>query len=124
MNTYTFFVTHRVEIFSTTLEHVELVLIAVVIAVAVATPLGIFIVQRPALRTVVLGVASVFQTIPSLALFGFLALRLGDEEGAATHVLCFVKLVFCQWFRSADDESKFHCNVPRLPLKTPWDYFI
>jgi osmoprotectant transport system permease protein len=72
VNTYTFFVTHRVEIFSTTLEHVELVLIAVVIAVAVATPLGIFIVQRPALRTVVLGVASVFQTIPSLALFGFL----------------------------------------------------
>jgi osmoprotectant transport system permease protein len=31
-----------------------------------------FIVQRPALRTAALGVASVFQTIPSLALFGFL----------------------------------------------------
>jgi osmoprotectant transport system permease protein len=40
--------------------------------VAIAIPLGIFIVQRPALRTVALGVASVFQTIPSLALFGFL----------------------------------------------------
>jgi osmoprotectant transport system permease protein len=42
------------------------------IAVALAIPLGIFIVQRPALRTVALGIASVFQTIPSLALFGFL----------------------------------------------------
>ena len=42
MNAYTFFVTHRVEIFSTTLEHVELVLIAMAIAVAIAIPLGIF----------------------------------------------------------------------------------
>src|SRR5947207_15621969 len=31
-----------------------------------------FIVQRPALRTIALGAASIFQTIPSLALFGFL----------------------------------------------------
>jgi osmoprotectant transport system permease protein len=72
VNVYTFFVTHRAEIFSTTLEHVELVLIAMVIAVTIAIPLGIFIVQRPAARTLALGVASVFQTIPSLALFGFL----------------------------------------------------
>jgi osmoprotectant transport system permease protein len=72
MSPYTFFVTHWREILSTTLEHVELVLLAMVIAVAIAIPLGIFIVQRPALRTVALGVASVFQTIPSLALFGFL----------------------------------------------------
>src|SRR5271155_5732350 len=72
MNAYTFFATHRAEIFSTTLEHLELVLISMAIAVALAIPLGIFIVQRPALRTVALGIASVFQTIPSLALFGFL----------------------------------------------------
>ena len=72
MNAYTFFVTHRAEICSTTLEHVELVLIAMAIAVAIAIPLGIFIAQRPAARTVALGIASVFQTIPSLALFGFL----------------------------------------------------
>lgn len=72
MNVYTFFSTHRGEIFSTTLEHMELVVIAMVIAVAVAVPLGILAVQRPGLRTVALGAASVFQTIPSLALFGFL----------------------------------------------------
>lgn len=72
MNAYTFFATHRWEIFSTTVEHVELVLIAMAIAVAIAIPLGIFIVHRPTLHTVALGAASVFQTIPSLALFGFL----------------------------------------------------
>jgi len=31
-----------------------------------------FVVQRPTLRTIALGAASIFQTIPSLALFGFL----------------------------------------------------
>lgn len=72
MNVYTFFTTHSAEILSTTLQHLQLVVIAMVIAVAVAVPLGILVVQRPGLRTVALGVASVFQTIPSLALFGFL----------------------------------------------------
>jgi osmoprotectant transport system permease protein len=72
VNVYTFFATHRAEILSTTLEHLELVLLAMVIAVAIAIPLGIFIVERRAWRTVALGIASVFQTIPSLALFGFL----------------------------------------------------
>jgi osmoprotectant transport system permease protein len=65
-------VTHRSEIWSATLDHVGLVLIAMSIAIAIAMPLGMFIVQRPALRALSLGVASVFQTIPSLALFGFL----------------------------------------------------
>jgi osmoprotectant transport system permease protein len=69
---WTFFVSHRAEILDATLDHVALVLIAMSIAVAVGVPLGMFIVQRPALRTIALGVASVFQTIPSLALFGFL----------------------------------------------------
>jgi osmoprotectant transport system permease protein len=72
VNVYTFFSTHSREIFSTTLQHMALVVIAMVIAVAVAVPLGILAVQRPGLRTVALGAASVFQTIPSLALFGFL----------------------------------------------------
>lgn len=72
MSPWTFFVTHRAEIFDATLDHVELVLIAMLIAIAIGVPLGMFIVQRPTLRTFSLGVASVFQTIPSLALFGFL----------------------------------------------------
>jgi osmoprotectant transport system permease protein len=69
---WTFFVTHRAEIFDATVDHMELVAIAMFIAIAIGVPLGMFIVQRPALRTFALGVASVFQTIPSLALFGFL----------------------------------------------------
>jgi osmoprotectant transport system permease protein len=67
-----FFVTHRAEVLDATLDHLGLVMISMFIAIAIAVPLGMFIVQRPALRTFSLGVASVFQTIPSLALFGFL----------------------------------------------------
>jgi osmoprotectant transport system permease protein len=67
-----FFLGHRAEILEATATHLTLVAISMAIAVAIALPLGMLIVQRPTLRTIALGVASVFQTIPSLALFGFL----------------------------------------------------
>jgi osmoprotectant transport system permease protein len=69
---WTFFLEHRAEILSATLDHLLLVVIAMTIAIFIGVPLGMLIVQRPALRTIALGIASVFQTIPSLALFGFL----------------------------------------------------
>ena len=72
MSPWTFFLEHRAEIFGATLDHLELVLIAMAIAILIGVPLGMLIVHRQALRTVALGVASVLQTIPSLALFGFL----------------------------------------------------
>jgi osmoprotectant transport system permease protein len=72
MSAWTFFVTHRSEILEATVSHLELVIVAMFFAVAIGVPLGMAIVHRPALRNVSLGAASVFQTIPSLALFGFL----------------------------------------------------
>ncbi|HEX5889573.1 MAG TPA: ABC transporter permease/substrate-binding protein [Pyrinomonadaceae bacterium] len=53
-------------------QHVQLVLIAIVIAVVIGVPTGILLTRHRALRGPVLGVANVMQTIPSLALFGFL----------------------------------------------------
>ncbi len=69
---WTFFLEHRGEIFSATLDHLTLVVVAMIIAILIGVPLGMLIVQRPALRAIALGIASIFQTIPSLALFGFL----------------------------------------------------
>jgi len=60
------------EIAQLTLEHLTLVLVSMAIAIAVAVPAGILITRRAAWRRWVLGFASVMQTIPSLALFGFL----------------------------------------------------
>jgi osmoprotectant transport system permease protein len=72
MSPWTFLLDHRAEILEATLSHVALVVIAMAFAIAIGVPLGMLIVQRPALRNIGLGLASVFQTIPSLALFGFL----------------------------------------------------
>jgi osmoprotectant transport system permease protein len=69
---WTFFVDHRVEILEATASHMMLVVIAMAVAIAIGVPLGMLVVQRPLLRKISLGVAGIFQTIPSLALFGFL----------------------------------------------------
>ncbi len=60
------------EIAARTLEHLELVVIAMFFAAAVSIPLGIWMTLRAGMRRWVLGLANVLQTIPSLALFGFL----------------------------------------------------
>lgn len=62
----------RGEILDLTLEHLWLVGVATLFAVAIGVPLGIWITRRPTLRRLALGVANVAQTVPSLALFGFL----------------------------------------------------
>jgi len=72
MSPWTFFIEHRDEILKATLAHLGLVVVSMLIAVAIGVPLGMFVVDRPTLRRLALGIASVFQTIPSLALFGFL----------------------------------------------------
>jgi osmoprotectant transport system permease protein len=60
------------EILPLTLEHLWLVLIATGVAAFVAIPGAIALTRRAGLRGAMLGVASILQTIPSLALFGFL----------------------------------------------------
>jgi osmoprotectant transport system permease protein len=72
MNLVHFFVAHRVEILQSTGEHVWLVVISMLLAIAVGVPLGIAVTRNPWLSKPVLGSANVAETIPSLALFGFL----------------------------------------------------
>ena len=72
MSAWRFFFEHRGEIFEATANHLSLVIIAMAFAIAIGVPIGMLIVHRPTLRNLALGLASIFQTIPSLALFGFL----------------------------------------------------
>ena len=67
-----FFWERRAEILALTGEHLLLVVAATALAVAIGVPLGVALTRRPRLARPVLGFASVVQTIPSLALFGFL----------------------------------------------------
>jgi len=72
MNLLDFFSSHRAEILQATLAHLFLVVVSMAIAIAIGVPLGMILVKRARLRAMALGFASVLQTIPSLALFGFL----------------------------------------------------
>jgi osmoprotectant transport system permease protein len=55
-----------------TLEHLFLVCLSMAIAAALAIPAGILLTRRTFLQGWVLGFANIMQTVPSLALFGFL----------------------------------------------------
>src|SRR5450432_257069 len=60
------------EILSLSWEHLQMVLITIAIAIAVALPGGVLLARRARARRVALSIAGIAQTIPSLALFGFL----------------------------------------------------
>jgi osmoprotectant transport system permease protein len=72
MNVIQYFQRHPGEILQATLEHIWLVGAAMLIAVAIGVPLGILVARRPLLSRPILGTANIAETIPSLALFGFL----------------------------------------------------
>ena len=72
MNWYDFLLRNRGEVLERTAEHIGLVAAAMAIALAIGLPLGVALVRRLTLQRWVLAVANVVQTIPSLALFGFL----------------------------------------------------
>src|SRR6476620_10885835 len=58
-------------------EHLQLSLISLLIAVAIAIPVGILLTRYTRYSEFVIGIAAVLQTIPSLALLGFLVLFVG-----------------------------------------------
>ena len=72
MNLFAFLRSNQSQIVELTLEHLWLVGASTVLAVLVGIPLGILITRQPRLEKAVLGSANIIQTIPSLALFGFL----------------------------------------------------
>ena len=72
MNPFQFLTQNYDQVGQLTLEHLWLVGISTLLAALVGIPLGIVIARRPILRRPVLSTANIIQTIPSLALFGFL----------------------------------------------------
>lgn len=67
-----FLIAQRAELLLRTGEHLFLVGVSVGLATLLGVPLGIALTRRPDLRVPVLGGANIVQTIPSLALLGFL----------------------------------------------------
>ena len=72
MSLWHFLLNNRFQVFESVLQHISLVGFSMLFAVLAGIPLGILITRIPQLSKAVLGGANVIQTIPSLALFGFL----------------------------------------------------
>ncbi|HUO17442.1 MAG TPA: ABC transporter permease [Verrucomicrobiae bacterium] len=72
MSVLQFMLQNRGQVFELTLEHLWMVGVSTLYAILVGIPLGILIAHRPVFNKPVLAGANIIQTIPSLALFGFL----------------------------------------------------
>jgi osmoprotectant transport system permease protein len=72
VNFWQFMSQNHAEVMELTLEHLWLVGASMFCAVLIGIPLGILITRWPVLDKPILGSANIIQTIPSLALFGFL----------------------------------------------------
>ena len=72
MSFFQFLAKHRSEVMTLTWEHLWLVGISMLLAVAIGVPLGILLTRKPGWKALILGTNNVIQTIPSLALFGLL----------------------------------------------------
>jgi len=67
-----FWLNHGGEFLSATLRHLALVVVSTGIAVAAGVPLGVVSYRNPRVGAPLIGLANIVQTIPSLAMFGFL----------------------------------------------------
>ena len=67
-----FILQNRSQVLDLTIEHLWLVGLSTLLAALIGIPLGIVIAHRPRLNRPVLASANIIQTVPSLALFGFL----------------------------------------------------
>jgi osmoprotectant transport system permease protein len=72
MSLLNFLLQNHAEVTQLTLEHLFLVAVSTGIAILIGVPLGILLTRKPGLSKAVLGTANMLQTVPSLALFGFL----------------------------------------------------
>src|SRR5215510_7112126 len=86
-----FWQSHAAELFELLGQHVALVIVSTIVAVASGVPIGIVAARRPRVGVPLAAAASIVQTIPSLALFGFLLpLPLVGGIGARTALVALI----------------------------------
>ena len=91
MRLWEFYARNSQEVLGLAGQHLYLVAISTGAAIMIGVPLGVLLTRRPAWRGPVLGMANVFQTVPSLALFGFLIpLPFIGGIGARTAIVALV----------------------------------
>jgi osmoprotectant transport system permease protein len=86
-----FWLSHRAEMLASLAQHLLLVVLASAIAIGIGLPLGIVAARRPRVGGPLLAFANIVQTIPSLAMFGFLvALPIVGGIGARSALIVLI----------------------------------
>jgi osmoprotectant transport system permease protein len=93
MTLWTFWRTHSAEFATLVGQHLLLVGTSTLVAIIVGVPVGILAARRPRVGSPIVWLANVVQTIPSLAMFGFL-LPLPLVGGLGARVAIFVLILY------------------------------
>ena len=88
-----YLVTEKSKILSLLAQHVELTIIAIVLAILIGIPLGIFISQYKSIRKYILGFINVVQAVPSMAFLGLLVPVLGIGSTPAIFMVVLYSLL-------------------------------
>lgn len=80
-------------LFELSLEHIQLVVISMVLAIVIGIPAGVLAYRKTTIRPVIVSVASVMLTIPSLALFGLFVPIFGLGKAPAIAALTLYALL-------------------------------
>jgi osmoprotectant transport system permease protein len=88
-----FLLLHWDKILDQTITHIGLTFISLLLAVIIGTPIAILIARKRNLAAAVLGIAAIMQTIPSVALLGFMIPLFGIGTVPAIVVLFFYALL-------------------------------
>jgi len=81
------------EILGFTIEHIQLVGISIIVAILIGVPLGIYLTANKYLADLVLQIASIIMTIPSIALFGIMIPILSTIGQGIGFLPAFIALV-------------------------------
>lgn len=93
MNFFNFFIYRIDEVINALGKHMQITLLSVGLAILVGVPIGILISKNKRIANIVMNIANIFQTLPSLALFGLIIPILGIGIKPAVVVLFLYALL-------------------------------
>lgn len=76
MSFFEFLQVYQSKIVHEFIQHLKIIVISIPVSILISAPLGFYISSRPKLAKIVLNLASILMTIPSLALFGIMVVVL------------------------------------------------
>ncbi|ANU11883.1 binding-protein-dependent transporters inner membrane component [Planococcus antarcticus DSM 14505] len=114
------------DVLQATSVHIQLVFFSMLIAIVLGVTLGILITRVPSLATIVLGGAGIMQTVPSLALLGFMIPIFGIGVNTAIAALFLYSLlpIIRNTYTGIRDVNKATVEAAKGMGMTSWQILI